>query len=399
MTLPTVMTISGAQPRSPAELRTAELAIATALSPGLTANLPGSLIDDISGTQVGGLAVCDSAKVELINSLTPYGANDFLLNQLGQVYGVPKGTTSNTSVYCVFSGPPGFIIAKGFIVSDGTYQYSVMDGGVIGGGGTSPALFCLAVLSGIWAIAIGTVTQLITSIPSPFVVTVTNPQTGTPGGEAETSETYRPLVLQAGLSVVQGLPQTLKKLLDNVSGVQSRLISVLQQSGGGWEILVGGGDPYEIGNAIYTAVADISSLVGSIIDVGRNQTITLTDYPNLYSVVFVVPPLQTVSITVTWNTTANNFIANSAIQQLGAPALLNYVNSIVVGQPMNLFEMEDIFRTAVSIAIPPNLLTRMIFAVQINGVLTPPISGTGIIEGDPESYFFTTIPSISIARG
>jgi hypothetical protein len=41
----------------------------------------------------------------------------------------------------------------------------------------------------------------------------------------------------------------------------------------------------------------------------------------------------------------------------------------------------------------------MVFAVTINGVLTNPQTGTGIIAGDPESYFLTNVTAISIVQG
>jgi len=45
------------------------------------------------------------------------------------------------------------------------------------------------------------------------------------------------------------------------------------------------------------------------------------------------------------------------------------------------------------------LLTRMVFAVSINGVGVAPSTGTGIIAGDPESYFLATSASVQITRG
>lgn len=396
--LPIVMTAAGAQPQSPDELRAQVVAAATTQSPGLTANLPGSLIEDVTSTEVAALAVCDSAFVDLINSLTPYGSNEFLTIQLGNQAGVPRGTQSNTSVYEIFTGPPGFVIDKGFTVSDGTYQYVAQDGGIIGSGGATSPLFCLANTPGIWAVPANTVTQLVTSIPTPLAVTVTNPNPGTPGGVAETIEAYRARTLVAGQAVVQGMPTTLKKALGKVDGVQTRLVSVLQRSAG-WEIICGGGDPYQVAYAIYMALFDISTLVGSSINSGRDVNVTINDYPNAYNVPFVVPPQQNVDISLTWNTTAPNFIANSAIATLGAPALQNYVNGITTGQPMNLFELQDAFKDAVASAIPPPLLTRMVFIVQINGGIVAPVAGTGVIAGDPESFFFTDLTRINIARG
>ena len=115
--LPLVMTENGPVPTAPTTIQQALLADVAAQVPGYTANLPGSLIEDISSTDVAAIVEMDSARVELINSVTPFGANAFLLNLLGQIYGVQLNQATNTSVYVLFIGPPGFIIPEGFVVS------------------------------------------------------------------------------------------------------------------------------------------------------------------------------------------------------------------------------------------------------------------------------------------
>src|ERR1017187_7898207 len=109
MSIPIVITAVGAQPHSPAVLRAKLLASVADVVPGYTATLPSSLVEDVSSTDVYAIAQCDAAWVEFLNSLTPYDANPFLLTKLGNIYGVKIGTTTNTSVYAVFSGPPGFV--------------------------------------------------------------------------------------------------------------------------------------------------------------------------------------------------------------------------------------------------------------------------------------------------
>lgn len=66
---------------------------------------------------------------------------------------------------------------------------------------------------------------------------------------------------------------------------------------------------------------------------------------------------------------------------------------------MNLFELQTTFQAAVANIVPPQLLTRMLFAVSINGVGVSPEGGTGIIAGDPESYFQTYGPLVTINQG
>lgn len=470
MTLPTIITSEGLAPQSPADLRQQLVDGAVALSPGLTTELPGSLIEDIASTDVGALVVMDQARVDTVDSLTPFASNDPLTIQLGNLYGVPRGLGFNTSVDVVFSGTPGFVIAQGFVVSDGTHQYIVQTGGIINTGGVSPALFAVAANAGSWAVPANSVNQLATSVPNGIALSVTNPNTGTPSSETQSMENYRAQVLQAGQAIATGMATMLKKLLGNVAGVQPRLISVKQQSNG-WEVIVGGGDPYEVAYAIFRAVFYIPGLVGSTLAVTnitqgnpgvvttdknhgfatgqviqmtgvvgmtnvngvnytitvtgpktfslgastagfpayvsggvvtpnlRNQMVSINDFPDVYQITYVEPPQQLVTISVTWNTISPNFVSPAAMSQAIIPAMIAYVNSIDATQPMNVFQMDRVVQAATANIVDNALLTRLVFAVSIDGVGVSPTPGTGIIAGDPEGYFFTTDADITAVQG
>jgi hypothetical protein len=464
---PIVITSAGLQPQSLASLQSQLLANVAATNPGYTANLPGSLIEDVSSTDVAAISLCDQAKVDLVNSLTPYGANLVLLQQLGAIYGVAQNVPTNTSVYVVFIGPPGFVIAQGFVVGDGTYEYIVQDGGIIGTDGESVGLYAVATVTGSWAVPINTVTQLITSIPTIYSVTVSNPAAGLPGfATGETEESYRSRVLMAGAAPSQGMATQLKTLLGEVSGVQTQLISVLQQSGGGWEVICGGGDPYQVAYAIYTALFDISTLVGSQLAVSgitnaangvvttnlahglltgaqitltgivgmaalngvlltitvltaftfdtnvntsgygayvsggaispnpRNVTVSILDFPDTYQVTFVNPPQEVVTMTVDWHSISPNYANPATIAGLAQTSIQAYVNSITVGQPMNLLQLNDAFTSSLPTSIPESSISILTFAVYINGVLVAPVNN--LISSDPESYFYVTLTGITV---
>ena len=537
------LTTAGAVPTSPTDLLNAEIAAATALSPGLTANLPGSLVEDMASTAVGAVVIQDQAFVDLVNSISPYTANPFILYELGAVYGVTQGVGSNTSVYVTFIGTPGFVISAGFVVSDGTHQYTVQDGGIVSASGQSAALYCLANNAGSWAVPIGTVTTIVTSIPSGVTLTCTNESAGVPGATAQTIQSYQAQVIQAGQAIATGMPTFLKTQLQKVSGVQPNLISVRQPtSGTSWEVIVGGGDPYEVANAIYTGLFDISNLVGSTFQVTnitnaypavvtinlnhgyttgqvvqitgetgmsnvngnnfvaivvdektfslnveistitwsggtvtvttasphglptgttsgtiygctpsayngsytftrtgastftyplaanpgtatvlgytpfdsasqgawtsggvvtpnfRNVTVSINNYPDTYNITFVNPPPQTVTVTLLWNTIAVNYVSTTAIASSGIPAIVAYINSIPVGQPISIFDLQTAFTTAVATLLNVSLISEMQFTITINGITTSPSSGQGVIYGDPESYFETTNGLVTITQ-
>jgi hypothetical protein len=448
-------------------------------------------------------------------------------------------------------GDPGFVVGKGFLVSDGTFVYQVADGGIVASNGETDPLFAVATTSGSWAVPAGTVTKLETSVPSTVTLAVANKETGIPGTGAETLESYRSRVLEANLAASQGMARYLRTLLKEVSGVQSRLVRPLIQPGGNWMTIVGGGDPKEVAYAIYYALFDISNIVGSTLDVStitnalpgvvttflnhgepagqdiviagvtpsgfngnfvvysvlsektfqlgkrfllntivaatwsgsvvtfttttphgvtvgstyviagmtpsgyngtfvatsgttgstlkaaltpdpgastvmgqlqpgvalfdtsglgayvsggvitpnpRNITSTIHDYPDTYPITIVIPPQQDVTITVTWGTSSPNFVADAAVAQAVAPAIVDYVNKILVGGPINVLDLEDAFQAGVQGILPSDAITVLDFAVSINGIGTPVTMGTKIVEGDPQSFFFAEVSGIGFVR-
>jgi hypothetical protein len=271
--LPLVMTDQGLQPAAPADLRAALIALVAATNPDYTANLPGSLIEDISSTDTFALVESDSFLVDLVNSVTPYGANAFLLNQLGILYGVDHQPITNTSVYVIFTGPPGYTIAQGFVVSDGTYQYTCQTGGICGLDGTTLPIYALATVSGAWEVLPNTVVQMATSVPVSIPLTVSNPVAGIPSLSGEPISIFRERCFTAGLAASTGMGRYLKTLVGNIPGVQNRLISV-QTEGNQYVVIVGGGDPYQVAHAIWQADFYIPGLTGATIQIAG---ITNTD--------------------------------------------------------------------------------------------------------------------------
>ena len=398
--IPPTLTSQGAIPTPPATLNSNLIALVAAEVPDYTANLPGTLIEDLSSTCTMALVVQDQARVDQINNLTPLAANPYLLNQLGLMFGVPQGQSSNTSVYVVFSGPAGYLIPAGFIVSDGTYQYVVQDGGIIGTTGQTASLFAVANQSGSWAVAANTVTILVTSVPTGYTLTVTNPSTGVAGGNPQSVQSYRAQVTQSFSNTVQGVATYIKSLLMAVPGVNSRLVSVLQVTGG-WEVICAGGDPYQMAGAIYQGAGDITRIIGST-TTANNITVTILDGEDAYNITFVNPPAQTVAMTVTWNTTLANFTSSALVNQLASSALVNYINSIQVGQPLNELEMTEVFQNAISSVLDSTDLTTLEFTVYLNGSTSPtsPTAGTSIIPSPVlEGYWTAAQNAITVEQG
>jgi hypothetical protein len=532
------VTAAGAQPTPPATLRANLITLVAAERPGYTANLPGSLIEDISSTSVGALALIDQAAVDLLNSFTPNTANEYLLNLIGAQKGIIKGAETNSSAYILFTGIAGYTIPKGFVVGDGLNQYAIQDGGTLGnaapvnftgsiagnvltvsavangailvgdqitgagitagttitsagtglgGVGTynlnnpftisseaiagpthgTATLFAVALQYGSWAMPANSINTIVTSVPSGYPLFCTNQNTGTVSSGVESPELYRARVLNSELSPGIGTLSYLKTLIQNVPGVQSRLVSV----SGGNKIIVGGGDPYLVAGAIFKGMLNINNLVGSsatshfwsatgaitgtaltvsaiagggVIQIGdivsgaglasptiimgfisgtggngtylinysqnvlsiaisganstRNKMVSIIDFPDTYYILFVIPIQQTVQVTVNWSTIAPNFTANSAVSDAVTADLVAYINSIPVGVAINTYSLQKIFLESLATIIEPSLISALSFTVKIDGIVTSPTPGTGLIPGDSEGFFLTNKTNVVVTR-
>jgi hypothetical protein len=479
------MSAQGLQPQAPAELRAQLVAAVAATNPDFTANLPGALVEDITSTDVAACVQSDSFLVDLVNSISPNGANAFLLQQFGVLYGLTPQVATNVSVYVVFYGPPGLVIVQGFIVGDGSYQYVIQDGGIIGADGQSLPMYAVAVIPGTWAVPAGSVTLLATSLPASVVdlVTCTNPTDGVPSTAGENIADFRDRVMTAGLAASTGMSRYMKTLLGQVPGVQARLVSARQDKATGRYIAIcGGGDPYQVAYAMWRAlfwtggflpapieITNISSgnpaivttiqnhnlitgmieridgvvgtgvfptlngkeftvtvptvggqpslntftipfntnIAGSTYTTGGLVTpnpiveeVTIVDWPDNYIIPYVLPPIETVTIEVTWQTDSPNYVSPSAVASLAGPTLQDYINSLPVGTtPINIYDMTSIFLQSVANILPAEAVTILTFSVGIDGMPVAPEPGTGVIYGDQNSYFITDLSKITFKEG
>jgi hypothetical protein len=397
---PVLITAQGLQPVAPANILTQLTANVALTNPGYTNNLPGSLIEDVSSTDVAAIALCNQAQIDLGNSLSPNGSNQPLLLQLGTVAGIPMGTPTFVNVGVTFTGTPGYLVTQGTLVSDGTYTYSTNAPVIVPSSGPSAVVTAIAVNSSQTVVpGASTVTAIRTSVPGSYTLTVTNPSAGNPATAVESWQSYRARVLQGGLAACVGTARFIKTLSGQVPGIVPRLINV-QQASPGIRVIIGGTfDPYVMALAILQSVADPSELVGSAVSSGRNVTANVIDYPDIYTVEWVSPPAQVVTMTVTWNTSASSFSGGAAFPSLTIAPMAAYINALSVSQPINLLELTAIFQQSIAAVLDPNLLTRLVFSVFINSTLTPPATGYSSIAGDPESYFTCAATAITVVQG
>jgi hypothetical protein len=248
----------------------------------------------------------------------------------------------------------------------------------------------------------GSVTQIITSVPASQPLTCTNLVPGLPGAEEQPEWSYRAQVMQSGMATAQGVPEFLRTMLEKVDGVQARLISYRKVSPMQWTVIVGGGDPYEVGFAIYQAIPDISVLTAEANVPDGEQptgvTVTISQYPDSYDIPFITPTSQTAEVILTWNTTANNYVDPASISAAAVPKIIEYINSIPVGQPINIYEINTIFQLSVATLIRPAQISLIDVVVAIDGAIVPPEPNSDLVYGNNYSYFTTDASEVIVQR-
>ncbi|MBJ9963696.1 baseplate J/gp47 family protein [Burkholderia seminalis] len=402
MALSTPITMSGLIPRDPAEIQTDLLSRVTRARPGYTSNIPGSMIDDILGTDVAAVTLMEQARVDTINSLTSPTAQPYILNRIGTQLGVQPGTVTNGSVdVAAVNSTPGFVFNKGFIISDGSKQYVLTTPTAVKPDGTSDLMNFVCQTPGTFAIPANTVKILVTTPPDGISVTLNNPQDGVPGTSQEDISSYRARVMETQRAVSQGFLSTLRTTLQQVPGVSSRLISIAYTGTditAGYRVIVGGGDDTAVAMAIFTSMFDLPALMHSA-DSSRNVTVNLRDGSDTYPIPFIRPLQQNVAVTVTWNTLNGNVISDDSVTQAVQPAVLGYINGIQGGGYINENVLRKRVTNAMATVLPEEDITRLVFGYSIDGATVAPPAGEQEIKGNDEGYFVTNVASISVVRG
>jgi hypothetical protein len=130
------------------------------------------------------------------------------------------------------------------------------------------------------------------------------------------------------------------------------------------------------------------------------EEVSISDYPDTYVIPYVLPPMESVFIEVIWQTDSPNYVSPSAIAALAGPALRDYINSLPVGvAPINIYDMTSIFLQSTANTVASEAITVLTFEVSIDGMPVSPSPGTGVIYGDPNSYFLTDLSQIVFSEG
>jgi hypothetical protein len=128
-----------------------------------------------------------------------------------------------------------------------------------------------------------------------------------------------------------------------------------------------------------------------------NELVNISDYPDSFSIPFVIPPQEVVNITATWKTDSPNYVSPAAVAQYATPAIIDYINSIPAGTtPINLNVLNEVFLDSIVSILAGELVVSIQWTISVSGVGAFPEPGTQVIWGDRYSYFYTDTSNVSV---
>ena len=130
----------------------------------------------------------------------------------------------------------------------------------------------------------------------------------------------------------------------------------------------------------------------------EKKTIPVTVYPDVYQVPFVVPSSQNVVVLITWNSASTTYIDPAGVAKAVQQNIADYVNAIAVGQPINIFQIQDIFLKSVEGLVAASLLSMIQVQIGINGAIKPPAPESSLVYGDTYAYFSTSAAQIQVKQ-
>ncbi|MJB99379.1 baseplate J-like family protein, partial [Salmonella enterica subsp. diarizonae] len=128
----------------------------------------------------------------------------------------------------------------------------------------------------------------------------------------------------------------------------------------------------------------------------RNNVVTISDWPDNYLIPFVIPLQQNVTVKFEWGSEGVNYLTDATILTLVSAPVIQYINGIYAGKPLNINNLKDTFLQSVNTTIDMSLISKLNVIITVNGIITNPDPNTNIISGDPFSYFYIASDGVTV---
>ena len=314
-------------------------------------NLPSGIQNNLLDESVLDIAEIQDMLANVMNSISPSYANDFIVRELGAAFGlkIKDKALSNTTI--TFYGLTGVVIPKGVAIgnADGSKKFITTKSDIINASG-QVSIYCEGADYYDTPTPANTLNVLLNKVLN--VTSCTNLNNAVESTPAETISEFRTRFQNRALANRSGTVATLNDELKKVEGTVDRLCtyqsSQIIEEGvkeAVIEVVVGGGDDYQVALAIFNSVLYPDIFVSNPSNDETNRTVNINvtfngvDFP----IVYTRPKINQLSINISL-TVQSGFInmPSETFTLLLRPYYEDYINNLKIGYSPTGYGFDDL---------------------------------------------------------
>ena len=314
-------------------------------------NLPSSIQNNLIDESVLDIAEIQDMLANVMNSISPAYANDFIVRELGAAFGLKIKNQALPNTTITFYGLPGVVIPEGLEVgnADGSKKFITTKSDIINANG-QVSIYCEGADYYDTPTPANTLNVLLNQVLN--VTSCTNLNDAVESTPAETISEFRTRFQTRAQANRSGTVATLDNNLKEIEGTVDRLCtyqaSQIIEEGvkeAVIEVVVGGGDDYQVALAIFNSVLYPDVFVSNPSGDETNRTVNINvafngvDFP----IVYTRPKINQLSINISL-TVQSGFIniPSEAFTLLLRPYYEDYINNLKIGYSPSGYAFDDL---------------------------------------------------------
>ena len=314
-------------------------------------NLPSGIQNNLLDESVLDIAEIQDMLANVMNSISPAYANDFIVRELGAAFGLKIKNQALPNTTITFYGLAGVVIPEGLEVgnADGSKKFITTKSDIINASG-QVSIYCEGADYYDTPTPANTLNVLLNQVLN--VTSCTNLNDAVESTPAETISEFRARFQTRAQANRSGTVATLDNKLKEIEGTVDRLCtyrdSQIIEEGvkkAVIEVVVGGGDDYQVALAIFNSVLYPDLFVSNPSGDETNRTVNINvafnsvDFP----IVYTRPKINQLSINISL-TVQSGFIniPSEAFTLLLRPYYENYINNLKIGYSPSGYAFDDL---------------------------------------------------------
>ena len=314
-------------------------------------NLPSGIQNNLLDESVIVESEIQDMLSNVMNSVSPLYANDFMILELGEAFGLKMKDKALPNTTITFYGLAGVVIPEGLEISnaDSSKKFVTTKSDIINASG-QVSIYCEGADYYDTPTPANTLTVMLNQVLN--VTSCTNLNDAVETTPAETISEFRSRFQTKALANKSGTIATLDSALTEIKGTVDRFCTYRESQiikegikEAVIEVIVGGGDDYQVALALFNSVLRPDIFVSNPSGDETNRTININvtfngvDFP----IVYTRPKINQLSINIQL-TVQSGFIniPSEAFTLLLRPYYKDYINNLKIGYAPTGYSFDDL---------------------------------------------------------